>query len=214
MKTLASLAAVLAVCWITAVLTGCATSDPPTAPEIPETHYFARTSPDSVIANLRLAYQNKNRSVYLDCLAEEFVFHPSESTLAEYEWLPESWGKDTEDYIHAQMFHYGSFFQSIALELLQDGDPVEVPGPDPDDPIQYEYTFDVDLRVDCPDSVQYIATAPSLFVLRVDPLDLSPTGDDLWEIIEWYDTDEDGGCGRPVMPTSWGALKAIFLVPF
>ena len=74
--------------------------------------------------------------------------------------------------------------------------------------------FEVDLRVDCPDSVQYIATAPSLFLLRVDPLEVSPTGEDLWEIIEWYDTDEEGGCGRPVMPTSWGALKAIFLDPF
>ena len=75
----------------------------------------------------------------------------------------------------------------------------------------YEYTFGVDLRVSCQDSLQYVATAPSLFVLQIDPDEVSATEEPLWEIVQWFDIDESSSCARPVMPTSWGELKAIFL---
>jgi hypothetical protein len=75
----------------------------------------------------------------------------------------------------------------------------------------YEYTFGVDLRVDCPDSIQYVATAPSIFLLCINPDEVGASGAPLWEILSWYDTDEEKACGRPVLPTSWGELKALFL---
>ena len=200
-------AVILAAC----LLAGCSSSTAPEFPPGSAVHYFARTEADSVMANLRLAYENQHLTRYMDCLAEDFTFYPSERTLAENEWIPESWGRATEHQIHNNMFEYSGFVREIVLALLQEGEPVEVPGPTPADPVTYEYTFGVDLRVDCQDSLQYVATAPSLFVLRIDPDEVGPAGEPLWEIIQWFDLDEQGSCGRPVMPTSWGELKAIFL---
>ncbi|MCK5596941.1 MAG: hypothetical protein KAJ04_05800 [Candidatus Eisenbacteria sp.] len=200
-------AVILAAC----LLAGCSSSTGPEYPPDSDVHYFARTEVDSVMANLRLAYENQHLTRYMYCLAEDFTFYPSESTLAENEWIPESWGRVTEHQIHNNMFRSSGFVHEIVLGLLQEGEPVEVPGPNPGDPVTYEYTFGVDLCVNCQDSLQYVATAPSLFVLRIDPDEVGPAGEPLWEIIQWFDLDEQGSCGRPVMPTSWGELKAIFL---
>jgi hypothetical protein len=200
-------AVILAAC----LLAGCSSSTGPEFPSGSDIHYFARTSPDSVIANLRLAYENRSLTRYLDCLAEDFTFYPSEGTLAEHDWIPESWGKTEEHEIHNRMFVSYGFVRDIMLSLLPEGEPVEIPGPNDGDPVTYEYTFGVDLRVNCQDSLQYVATAPSLFVLQIDPDEVSATGEPLWEIVQWFDIDEDGYCSRPVMPTSWGELKAIFL---
>lgn len=172
--------------------------------------YHARTSPDSVMANLRLAYENRDLDPYMECLAADFVFYPSPGTLEELPWLPDSWGRDDEWYVHHDMFR-DVYVMEIALELFQNGEPVELPGPDPGDPVMYEYTFGVDLRVNCPDSLQYVATAPSIFLLAVDPDDTGPGGVPLWEILHWYDLDDNTACGRPVLPTTWGELKAMYL---
>jgi hypothetical protein len=200
-------AVILAAC----LIAGCSNSTGPEYPLGADVHYFARTSPDSVIANLRLAYENRHLARYLDCLAEDFTFYPSEGTLAENEWIPESWGKIDEHQIHSRMFVSSGFVHEIVLGLLLEGSPVEIEGPNPGDPSTYEYTFGVDLRVNCEDSLQYVATAPSLFVLQVDPDEVSATEEPLWEIVRWFDLDENGSCGRPVMPTTWGELKALFL---
>jgi len=199
-------AVILAAC----LLAGCSSSTGPEFPSGSDIHYFTRTSPDSVVANLRLAYENRSLTRYLDCLAEDFTFYPSEGTLAEHDWIPESWGKTEEHEIHNRMFVSYGFVRDIMLSLLPEGEPVEIDGPNPGDPSTYEYTFGVDLRVNCQDSLQYVATAPSLFVLQIDD-EVSATGEPLWEIVQWFDIDEDDYCGRPVMPTSWGELKAIFL---
>ncbi len=195
----------------TCLLAGCSSWAGPEFPPSSDIHYFARTSPDSVVANLRLAYENRSLTHYLDCLAEDFTFYPSEGTLAENDWIPESWGKTEEHQIHSGMFASYGFVHDIVLGLLLEGEPVEIPGPNAGDPSTYEYTFAVDLRVNCQDSLQYVATAPSLFVLQIDPDEVSATEEPLWEIVLWFDIDENGSCGRPVMPTSWGELKAIFL---
>jgi hypothetical protein len=205
------LAVVAAVAVAALLLAGCTSSTGPELTPQPDVHYFARTTPDSVVANLRLAYEDRHLDQYLDCLAESFAFYPSERTLEENEWIPDSWGKTEEYQIHRRMFGPYGFVSSVALALLQEGEAVEIPGPQPEDPVTYEYTFGVNLRVDCPDSVQYVATAPVLFVLQIDPDELSETGESLWEIIVWFDLDDDKDCGRPVMPTSWGELKAMFL---
>jgi hypothetical protein len=199
----------VAVVAAASLLAGCSTSSGPSLPSDDDAHYFVRSAPDSVMANIRLAYEHRNVDEYLACLAEDFTFYPSERTLMENEWIPESWGKFSEMTIHENMFTTG-YVIDVALWLLQQGDPVEVPGPNPGDPVSYEYTFGVDLRVDCPEDVQYVATAPSLFALRVDQEYLNATGDTLWEVFQWYDLDEED-CARPVLPTSWGELKALFL---
>jgi len=208
------LAGLVAAAILTAfLLAGCSTSTGPVDMPVPDVHYFARTSPDSVVANLRLAYENQHLSRYLECLAEDFTFYPSPRTVEEYEWVPESWDKLDEYRIHQNMFGGSSFVRGIILELLQEGEAVEIPGPLPGDPVQYEYRFDVDLRVDCQDSIMYVATAPSLFLLRIDPDEVGDLGESLWEIIDWYDMDDDASCVRPVLPTSWGELKAMYLYP-
>lgn len=205
-------AAVIATAFAAVLLAGCTTSTGPEFTPQPEEHYFARTSPDSVVANLRIAYEDRNLEQYLDCLAEDFTFYPSPYTLEQHQWIPSSWGKTEERYIHRSMFDPNGYFRQLILDLLQEGEPVAIPGPDPEDPYSYEYTFGVNLRADCPDSIQYLATAPIMFVLQIDPDEVSGTGEPLWEILFWFDMDDDLSCeGRPVLPTSWGELKAMFL---
>jgi len=203
MATAVALAALL--------LTGCSTSTGPEDVNTPDVHYFARTSPDSVMANLRLAYENQHLQRYMDCLAEDFTFYPSPLTVAQHEWIPESWDRLDEHRIHQEMFGGSNFVRNIILDLLQSGEPVEIPGPDPEDPVRYEYIFGVDLRVDCQDSIMYVASAPSMFLLQVDREEVGPHGEELWEVAVWYDVDETGFCDRPVLPTTWGELKALFL---
>ncbi len=86
------------------LLAGCSTSTGPEFPPEEDVHYFARTAPDSVIANLRLAYEDRHLDQYLDCLAEDFTFYPSAHTLEQNEWIPNSWGKTEERQIHRSMF--------------------------------------------------------------------------------------------------------------
>ncbi len=208
-----AVAATVAAAFLCVLVAGCSTSTQPTTPddELEDAYYILRTTPDSVLANLVTAYQHDGIVEYLDCLAEDFIFYPSDGALAGNEWMPESWGKDEERLIHFRMFLPAGNIIDIDLDLIQIGDPVEIPGATYEDPVMYEYTFGVDLLVMQPHDIGYIATAPSLFVLRPDPDEVGPAGEELWEIFLWYDLDEDGTCGRPVEPVSWGEIKAMYL---
>ena len=178
-----------------------------------DAEYKIRTSPSNVLHNLMTAYENKNAEEYLDCLAEDFIFFLNEDDWTNDPTLPQYWGKAEEQAIHENMFAEGGDVDRITLTLTLDGTPVQVPGPEPEDPPHWQYQESVDLRVYIGATI-YLATAPSLYEFRIDEDPVGPSGETLWEIWRWYDLDDQSRLGEPEPGTehaSFGLIKADFL---
>jgi len=172
--------------------------------------YPLRTSPENVLLKLEQAYEAKDASAYLDCLAEDFLFylHPDV-------WqdpgndLPQYWGKAEEQTIHENMFGEGSSLLNVTVDLTFMASSFD-PGADPVDPSddrwQYDDNYDVwfymtgDLVIRC--------RGGATFIFQVDPTEQGPEGETLWEIVDWWDLDEFDD--TPTQTTSWGRLKALF----
>ncbi|MBM3307391.1 MAG: hypothetical protein FJY74_03610 [Candidatus Eisenbacteria bacterium] len=167
-----------------------------------------RTSPAKVLERLQWAYDNMDVEVYLDCLAADFIFLLNPRDVENDPDLePGYWGNAEERVIHEQMFGAeGDHADNILLTLTQVGDPLPV---DPGDGTgtHYQYKEAVDLRVYM-GAWTYLATAPSLFRLRIDQDETGPQGEQLWEIWRWQDL-EGARSGRGA-ESSWGSIKALF----
>ncbi len=200
-------ATALAALLVTALgLSGCSNSGC-TCPDEVEVTYKLRTSPEDVLYNLKTAYVYMNLDEYLDCLAEEFVFHLNPNDYDESE-MPESWGKQDEEDIHENMFASDSDVERIAL-ILTDGQKDYDTGPNPVDPMddRWHYWEGVDLRVAVAGDLTFCATAEQEFTFRIDPLEVGPEGETLYEIIDWWDLED---LNRPGGSRSWGSIKALF----
>lgn len=190
-------------------LSGC--SSPTKTDDPVELPYPLRASPDSLIAQFVWAYENMDLEVYLDCLADSMLFYLSERDVEnDPELEPGYWGKAVEQAIHESMFGDGPLSPSrielrltpVAIETLR-----ALGGQGR--PIGWRYREAVDLRIYI-GVWTYWATMPSLFEIRLDPDDVGPSGEPLFEIVEWQELDDWlGRAGRE--QTSWGAIKALYL---
>jgi len=190
---------------------------PPGDDDPDEIPWELRDSPQHVLDNLVLAYKNQKAEEYLDCLSEDFTFHLSPADLEEDPELPEYWTKSEERDVHEAMFsgqgdHGG--VDRIELTLTPDGDPIPIevsPGV-----FHYQYKESVVLRVYMRENdLIYLATAPSLYELRIDQDQEGPNGETLWEICSWYDLDPGGGLRSGQTPkdverVSLGLLRTMF----
>jgi hypothetical protein len=207
-RAMRSLAPLIAAAFLSA---GCSTSS--TGPEpTDQTEYHPRTSPQNVIGNVGRAYGNMDAEAYLDCLAEDFIFFLNPGDLTEFPALPEYWDKAEETAIHENMFGEGTDVQRITL-VFTHVSAVYDPGPtgDPLDDL-WTYVEDADLRVELPPNLTLHAEAPAEFLFRVDPDEVGPNGEILWEIWKQWDIEEEGRGGRSEgrESTSWGTVKAMF----
>jgi hypothetical protein len=170
-----------------------------------------RDSPQHVLQNLIRAYEHKDAVHYLDCLAEDFTFWANPYEAEDNPALaPGYWDKAEEITIHGAMFGENGA-ETIALTLTQDGDPMQIEGPEPGDPPEWQYTEAVDLRVYVimqEGPMTFLASAPSLFRFREDADELGPNGETLWEIVSWHDLSY-GGAVRGES-TSWAAIKCLY----
>lgn len=177
--------------------------------------YKIRTTPDNVLYNLRQAYEYMNAEEYLDCLADGFTFHLSEDDWQGGE-LPQTWDKAEETRIHNNMFAEESDVEDIALILTDMIEPAFDQGADPEDPAddRWEYKEAVDLRVTVGGDLTYLATAPALYVFQRDIDQTGPDGEELWEIIDWFDLGDERSQGYDPAPDermiSVGALKGLY----
>ncbi len=190
-----------------ALAAGCGSSS--TGPD--DNGYPERTTPDGVLEKLVMAYEAEDADAYLDCLAEGFVFFLNEDECIGNPDLPNSWNRATERQIHQTMFGAAAGVDSISLSLATFGPPEVIPGPQPGDPVGWQYDENVELmvRVDGDEPALYTTTVGARFVFQIDPLALAATGDTLWEINQWEDLDPFAPlAGRESI--SWGSLKNIF----
>ena len=202
--------AMLAVLAGAVLLAGCSTSSGPGDVEIPD---LERTSPERVLAMLTRSYEEMDADGYLDCLAEEFVFYTAEADQNDPSSpLPEDWDKATERIIHENMFGEETDVDRITLTLTNQSIDYN-PGADPLDPADdtYSYVEAVDLRVYIPipgDDLILLATADNMFVFGVDPDEVGPEGETLWEVKEWHDIQY--ASTRWDEASSWGRVKAMY----
>ena len=177
-----------------------------------------RTSPAEVIDQLEAAYTAMNVTDYIDCLSEDFVFYPCEMDVQNPDLdIPSEWYRSMEQIIHFNMFDAASPVTSVQLTLTNIY--VFWDEQDPEDPLDdiYSHTEDVDLWVNLNDGyVSYLADAPQHYLLRVDPDEVGPYGELMWEIYEWYDLDGEGrGGGSDGRENdTWGGIKAMFREPW
>jgi hypothetical protein len=195
---------------------GCST--PSSGPDIPAGPEFRdRTSPENVLYNLELAYEEMDLDEYLDCLSEDFEFFPNEDDVNNPELdIPAVWWKVDEAAMHENMFAGDSDVETITLTLTIAS--ITYDEGIPEDPLDDTWicTVDVDLRVNLVTGTTYLATAPSEFRMRIDidqpnPI---PDPDDVlwWEINHWFDLGGEGRgaeAGR-IEDGSWGGIKAMY----
>jgi hypothetical protein len=149
--------------------------------------------PDSaswVIDSLELAYVTRNLDLYMSCFRADFVFH-----LAYSSQPPVSWGYDTEEEYHENMFTY---VDSIELEFWGDdefcwsGDPTGQ---------SYVLLRDFDLKVyySIPGSLSVSSEAAGSvdFICRTD-------ANNEWYVWQWYDMSE------VKWPLTWTDIKRLF----
>jgi hypothetical protein len=172
-----------------------------------------RTSPAEVIDQLEAAYVAMDTMNYLDCLSGDFIFYPCEDDVQNPDLeIPSEWYKPDERTMHENMFSEETNVESISLTLTT-AEVVHDAG-DPEDPLDdtYVHTEDVVLWVNTYGGLSYVTTAPSEFLLRVDPCETGPYGETMWEVCTWYDLSDpgrgNGDDGRE--DTSWGSIKAMY----
>ena len=153
--------------------------------------YHERLTPEDVIHNLKTAYEWKNADEYLDCLSEDFVFHPSEDDLQHPDPnnpMPDEWYKSDETEMHTNMFTGPREVESISLTLTNIVEEFYL-GPDPVDPADDYYirVEGVDLLVMVAEGDGLLATADSEYWFRIDTDQCGEDGEIWWEIYEWFD---------------------------
>ena len=196
---------------------GCST--PSSGPDIPAGPEFRdRTSPENVLYNLELAYEEMDLDEYLDCLSEDFEFFPNEDDVNNPELdIPAVWWKVDEAAMHENMFAGDSDVETITLTLTIAS--ITYDEGIPEDPLDDTWicTVDVDLRVNLVTGTTYLATAPSEFRMRIDIDQWGPNDELLCEINFWYDlgeTSRSGGDARQdpnIERVSLSELKSFYM---
>ncbi|MFH1690046.1 MAG: hypothetical protein ABIE42_07380 [Candidatus Eisenbacteria bacterium] len=172
-----------------------------------------RTSPAEVIDQLEAAYIAMDVESYLDCLSGDFIFYPTDEDVQDPELdIPAEWYRSTEQTIHENMFDEGGYVASIQLTLTNDLTFWDEQ--DPSDPLDdiYSLTEDVELWVNLLSDVTFLAREPSMYLLRVDPDEVGPYDELMWEIYEWHEFNEwqRGSASERLEHATWGGIKAIF----
>ena len=170
--------------------------------------YPLRDSPANALEKLRQSYELMDPVAYLDCLAEDFIFYVNPEDQANNPNLPPEWYKMDEASMHYNMFATGTSIEYITLSLDQVGNPIELPSPDPGQPSEWEYHENYDLTLHYFDGLTIISSAGAVFLLHVDPFESGPNGEDLWEVVNWWDVERFEV--SPAESSSWGAIKALF----
>jgi len=201
--TVCRLAAFAAVVFISAgLMAGCSsTTGPEDGQEMAE-----RTTTQGVIDLLADSYNSRDATSFAACLAADFEFYLEPSTVGSDPTLPDYWGKAEEVGLHEIAFGTRLPVTSLSLSLEEERAPLEIPGPAPTDPSEWE--FYQRYRIEMVDEgITYEVNGYATFTLAAAPGDTNTQGDQLWSIVEWTDTG-DVPCRSDA--TNWTEIKLLF----
>ncbi len=167
------------------MMSGCDNPFATREPEPPSTiqsSWIQPTSPKIVLANLKNALEEKNKSNYLRCLADtsvskkEFVFVADPAVLAANPGVFGRWNKEAESNYINQLYSYLPKDSVITVKFttFQEDDT-------PQDSFitQQNYTLKMHDRCDDDNCVQVLTGQSEFRMIR--------TEDDLWYIFRWTD---------------------------
>lgn len=168
------------------VLTGCLFSpDPDPNPTQPPLYHSPADSAWKVVANLQMAYVNRDHDHYMQCFRDDFEFH-----LLEQDWddfngdgiIDTYWGLDTEDEFHEAMFNGAELIELTftgTQQYLWMGDPTN-------ESWLLPRTFDLKVYTSIGGSGPvngWRASGDAQFICRTDE-----NGE--WYIWQWFDLSE------------------------
>ncbi len=165
-----------------------------------------RTIRQNVLDGVEDAYSTGNVGVLLECLGDDLRFYLEPNTVIADPALPDYWGVGTETLIHEDAFGSRTAAASVSLTLTPERDPLEIEGPGPGDPSEWEYYEQYSLSA-VVSGITYQVNGYATFTLATHEGDTTAQGDPLWSIVEWSDTG-DVPC-RPDV-TNWTELKLLF----
>jgi len=165
-----------------------------------------RTTTQGVIDLLADAYNGRNATAFASCLAADFVFYLEASTISGDPTLPSYWGKTAEQELHEIAFGTRLPVTSLSLTLEEERAPLEIPGPAPTDPSEWEFyqRYNIETVID---GITYEVNGYASFRLAGAAGDTNAQGDQLWSIVEWTDTG-DVPCRADA--TNWTEIKLLF----
>jgi len=167
-------------------LTGCLFSpDADPDPTEPPLYYSPPDSAWKVLANLQMAYVNRDHDHYMQCFRDDFEFHLLEQDWDDYNGdgiIDTYWGLDKEDEFHQAMFN--------GVELIELTFTGTQEYPWMGDPSGISYclprTFDLKVYTSIGGSggvTGYRASGSAQFICR-------PDEDGEWYIWQWFDESE------------------------
>lgn len=152
----------------------------------PPEEYKARTSPENLLHNLRVAYKQKDYEKYVELFAEDFtfVFNPLDAQNDSLD-IPDSWGLEQEKEAHRKLFSAPDI-EDIILEWR----------PDPQLPPDFEnadtkiivrnITLEVTQRLPSGEPLFLQVAGDAWFHFRKGD-ETTAEGDTIWEVVWWED---------------------------
>jgi hypothetical protein len=182
---------------VIAGLSGCSEKYIPPPPPPPPDSFLSRTSPENLLWNLRVAYEQRNFEEYVLLLSQDFTFiflpeHAGNDSLD----IPDSWGLEQEWDSHRNFFRAPDV-EDIKLDWT--------PGPrlppdraNADTKIIVEDAFlEVDQRLENGDILHIQVRGDAWFHFRKSDV-TTAEGDTIWEIVWWEDK------------AGWGWVKSLY----
>lgn len=199
---------------------GCSDETPTGPPIVPEVPVFKPpTSPENLLYNLKMAYQERDVDELAAVLADDFLFFFSEDDLQRF---PDPYTRADEQVIHGAMFDPG-WVRDLELDFHVGELTVDLGKTTAGDTTWAAYLDQVELYL-YGANPQHPNEDPQGWRLQdgisrfwfkktqgVDP----GTGDPIWEITEWREIDnKDGGLRSPTImaaeSSTWGEIKSLF----
>ncbi len=136
------------------------------------------TSPDIVVENMQSALNGKS-ALYLDCLAESFVFYADTSDINDYTTYNFSdWTKTVENDTVSLLFTIVPEDSTITAEFLVDMSHPDPAAPEDSATIYRQYSITI------PQSYHSGTGTPAVGIAELHMLE---DGDGFWSIQEWHD---------------------------
>jgi hypothetical protein len=177
--------------------------------------YQARTSPQNLLANLKLAYEERELTPYDSLLATEFEFYFSE----EDQRIAEKLTRNEEITVHENMFS-STQVEDITLTFSLGDLALDTNEPDPAHPGQFLWTLtatnvDLVLRVTRDGMTTFYDMEDGIeqFWFREESW-TDAHGNAIWMIVKWRELTDliPDGAARTmaVEEGSWGSIKSMF----
>jgi hypothetical protein len=160
-------------------------------PVDPVDKFLPRTSPENLLANLKMAYRERETAEYESLLAMDFTFVLAPEDAGQ-PGMPSQWGRNTEIGVHQRMFD-ADLVQSLSLDFVVGDRLFDEAGQ------LWTITItNVDLSLygmtpDHPTPKNYqVLDGSSKFWFRQNNWTVPGTTDRIWSIVKWEDSPVEG----------------------